>query len=62
MDCSKVGNMKRVKFYVCPNCGNVLSSTSEAKISSSSQKIKLCSALIFTKRNLMAVSMRFRFG
>jgi len=33
------GNMKRVKFYVCPNCGNVLSSTSEAEISCCGRKL-----------------------
>ncbi len=26
------GNMKRIKFYVCPNCGNVLTSSTEAEI------------------------------
>lgn len=33
------GNMKRVKFYVCPNCGNVLSSTGEAEISCCGRKL-----------------------
>jgi len=27
------GNMKRIKFYVCPHCGNVVSNTGEAEIS-----------------------------
>ena len=27
------GNMRRLKFYVCPNCGNILTSTSEAELS-----------------------------
>src|SRR5574344_1582201 len=27
------GNMKRVKFYVCPNCGNIITSTGEVEIS-----------------------------
>ena len=31
--------MKRVKFYVCPNCGNVLSSTGEAEISCCGRKL-----------------------
>ena len=26
-------NMKRVKFYVCPTCGNVLTATGEAEVS-----------------------------
>jgi len=27
------GNMKKIKFYVCPQCGNVMNSTAEAEIS-----------------------------
>lgn len=27
------GNMKRIKFYVCPTCGNIITSTGEAEIS-----------------------------
>lgn len=26
------GNMKKVKFFVCPKCGNILTATSEAEI------------------------------
>lgn len=33
------GNMKRVKFYVCPNCGNILFSTGEAEISCCGRKL-----------------------
>lgn len=33
------GNMKRVKFYVCPNCGNVLFSTGEVEISCCGRKL-----------------------
>ena len=28
-----VGNMKRIRFYRCPQCGNLLTSTNEAHIS-----------------------------
>lgn len=28
-----VGNMKRIRFYHCPQCGNLLTSTNEAHIS-----------------------------
>lgn len=31
--------MKRVKFYVCPTCGNVLFSTGEAEISCCGRKL-----------------------
>ncbi len=34
------GNMKRIKFYVCPNCGNVVSNTGEAEISCCGRKLK----------------------
>ena len=27
------GNMKRLKFYVCPNCGNLLTATADAAVS-----------------------------
>lgn len=27
------GNMKRVKFYVCPECGNIMTSTGKSEIS-----------------------------
>lgn len=33
------GNMKKIKFYVCPNCGNVMTSTSDAEISCCGRKI-----------------------
>lgn len=34
------GNMKRIKFYVCPNCGNVINSTGEADISCCGRKLE----------------------
>lgn len=33
------GNMKRIKFYVCSNCGNVLFGTGEAEISCCGRKL-----------------------
>lgn len=30
---SEKGNMKKLKFYVCPDCGNVITATSETNIS-----------------------------
>jgi len=38
------GNMKRLKFYVCPNCGNVITSTGEAEISCCGRKLNVLSA------------------
>lgn len=33
------GNMKKLKFYVCPDCGNLLTSTAETAISCCSKKL-----------------------
>lgn len=33
------GNMKRIKFYVCPYCGNVLTSTGEADLACCGRKL-----------------------
>jgi len=34
------GNMKRIKFYVCPNCGNIINSTGEAEISCCGRRLE----------------------
>lgn len=33
------GNMKRVKFFVCPSCGNIITSTGEAEVSCCGRKL-----------------------
>lgn len=33
------GNMKRLKFYVCPQCGNVLTASAEAELSCCGRKL-----------------------
>ncbi|MGE4215278.1 MAG: helix-turn-helix domain-containing protein [Anaerotignaceae bacterium] len=33
------GNMKRIKFYDCPNCGNIITATSEAEVSCCGRKL-----------------------
>lgn len=33
------GNMKKLKFYVCPGCGNIITSTGEAEISCCGRKL-----------------------
>lgn len=33
------GNMKKIKFYTCPTCGNILTSTSEAEVSCCGRKL-----------------------
>lgn len=38
------GNMKRIKFYVCPVCGNVLTATGQAEISCCGRKLEALEA------------------
>ena len=33
------GNMKKIKFYTCPNCGNTLTSTGESDVSCCGRKL-----------------------
>ena len=33
------GNMKRIKFYTCPDCGNILTATGDAEISCCGRKL-----------------------
>ncbi|WP_099206101.1 helix-turn-helix domain-containing protein [Scatolibacter rhodanostii] len=33
------GNMKRIKFYVCPDCGNVITATAETEVSCCGRKL-----------------------
>lgn len=34
------GNMKRIKFYMCPDCGNILTATGEAEVSCCGRKLE----------------------
>ncbi|MFR1810640.1 MAG: helix-turn-helix domain-containing protein [Terrisporobacter sp.] len=34
------GNMKRIKFYACPNCGNVINSTGDGDFSCCGRKLE----------------------
>ena len=38
---SEIGNMKKMKFYICPDCGNIITATSEADISCCGKKLDL---------------------
>lgn len=33
------GNMKKIRFYLCPKCGNIITSTGEAEISCCGRKL-----------------------
>ena len=43
------GNLKRVKFYVCPNCGNVINNTGNAKVSCCGRKLSPLKAMTADK-------------
>lgn len=36
---SEKGNMKKIKFYVCKDCGNIITATSEASVSCCGKKL-----------------------
>jgi len=38
------GNMKRIKFYVCPECGNIVTATGTADITCCGRKLEALSA------------------
>ncbi|PHV71791.1 XRE family transcriptional regulator [Sporanaerobium hydrogeniformans] len=47
------GNMKRIKFYVCPSCGNVMTATGEADISCCGRKLEALKAQKQDKKHTM---------
>ena len=48
-------NMEKVKFYVCPACGNVLLSTSEAEISCCGRKLVVLAAQAESESHSMTI-------
>lgn len=49
------GNMKRVKFYICPTCGNILTSTGEAEVSCCGRKLAALIAKPSDEKHRLAV-------
>lgn len=49
----EIGNLKRIKFYVCPGCGNVIYNTGDAEISCCGRKL---SSLIAKKADEMHIA------
>ena len=41
---TNVGNLKRIKFYLCPVCGNIMTSVGESEISCCGRKLEALSA------------------
>lgn len=49
------GNMKKIKFYVCPQCSNLLTATGDATISCCSKKLEPLPAVKGTEAHLLEV-------
>jgi transcriptional regulator with XRE-family HTH domain/desulfoferrodoxin (superoxide reductase-like protein) len=49
------GNMKRIKFYVCPDCGGILTSTGEAEISCCGRKLNALKAEKGNENHMMNI-------
>ena len=39
---SENGNMKKLRFYVCPKCGNIITATSDAAVTCCGNKLSAC--------------------
>lgn len=50
------GNMKKFKFYVCKNCGNILTSTSPAEISCCGRKLEALTATPHNETHTITIS------
>jgi DNA-binding XRE family transcriptional regulator/desulfoferrodoxin (superoxide reductase-like protein) len=49
------GNMKKTKFYICPNCGNVLLGSGEADISCCGRKLSALAVKAASENHIMTV-------
>jgi transcriptional regulator with XRE-family HTH domain len=50
------GNMRRIKFFACPQCGNIITSTGDAIISCCARKLEALSVLNNTNDELVEFS------
>ncbi|SHO45083.1 helix-turn-helix domain-containing protein [Anaerocolumna xylanovorans] len=51
----QMGNLKRIKFYVCPNCGNVINNTGDAEVSCCGRKLSPLAAKPADEMHTVAV-------
>lgn len=51
------GNMKRVKFYVCPDCGNIFTAAAEGEISCCGRRISSLSAETPDEKHMPSVEI-----
>lgn len=45
-NCPDTGNFDKIRFYVCSNCGNILTSTGKANISCCGRRLSLLSPIL----------------
>ncbi len=51
------GNMKKIKFYFCPTCGNVITATGEAEISCCGRKLAQLEAKPIDKLHFLNIEI-----
>mgnify|MGYP003415355910 FL=1 len=51
------GNMKKIKFYVCPNCGNIMTSTGESEIFCCGRKLEPLKAKVSDEKHQLQVDV-----
>ncbi len=49
------GNMKRIKFYVCPNCGNIITTTGLGEISCCGRRLEPLKAIEIDDKHSMKI-------
>lgn len=54
-NCIDGGNMKKIRFYVCPNCGNIITSTGETELSCCGRKLTALIAKTSDKEHSLQV-------
>ena len=55
------GNMRRIRFYVCPVCGNVITMTGEAQVSCCGRALEACDAAHAIRLTPMEDEMHIAF-
>lgn len=51
------GNMKKLKFYICPTCGNLITSTSDAAVSCCGQKLSPLTPIKVSEEEKLSVEI-----
>ena len=51
------GNMKKIKFYVCPDCGNLVTSMADTSVTCCGKKLKAITPVKATGEEKLSVQM-----